>query len=306
MNYETFKSSAVSSLQSYFGENATVTLHPVTKNNSVLLDGLMIQNSSVNISPTIYLNYYYEDYLAGKPLASVFDEIIASYQDNLPQNDMDLSFFTDYHKVKYHIIYKLINYDQNAELLTDVPHFRFLDLAVVFCCYLPDNASGTTGNATILIHNHHLGLWNATADLLYELAAKNTPILLPHDLKSMEDVLQSLCPDYDISQNHTDYAASESDAVPSMYVLTNTEKLYGASAILYPDILTSFADFINSDLYILPSSIHEVLLLPKNSLTNSTELDHIIQEVNASQVLKEDILSDHAYCFTRTSGFITR
>lgn len=306
MNYETFKSSAVSSIQSYFGENATVTLHSITKNNNIQLDGLMIQSSSLNISPTIYLNYYYEDYLAGKSLSSVFDEIISSYQEHLPPENMDLSFFTDYHKAKYHIIYKLINYSQNAELLTDVPHFRFLDLAVVFCCYLTDDVSGTCGNATILIHNHHLSFWNITADLLYELAIKNTPILLPYDLKSMEDVLQSLCPDFNVSKNNTDYCTDESNETPPMYVLTNTEKLYGASAILYPDILASFAELIDSDLYILPSSIHEVLLLPKHKITNPSELDNIIREVNTSQVLKEDILSDHAYRFERASGFITR
>lgn len=294
MNYETFKTSAVTSLQKYFGEQVTVSLHSVTKNNNIQLDGLTIQEPSINIAPTVYLNYYYEDYLSGKSFGSVLDDIITAYHDNLPNENMDFSFFTDYNKVKYHIIYKLINYKQNLELLKDIPHFRFLDLAVVFCCFLPNTPNG---NATILIHNHHLDFWNITADSLYELAIKNTPILLPCERKSMEEVLK------EFSIDSFDYN-SLSD-IPMMHVLSNDIKLYGAAVILYPDVLAEFAKSKNSDLYILPSSIHEVLLLPKDQHTKVSDLNQIIQEVNTSQVLKEEILSDHVYCFDRSSGFIT-
>ncbi len=298
MNYETFKTSTVTSLQKYFGDHVTVSLHSVTKNNNIQLDGLTIQQPSVNIAPTVYLNYYYEDYLSGKTLSSILDDIIASYQDNLPKVNMDLSFFTDYSKVKYHIIYKLIHYEQNLELLEDVPHFRFLDLAVVFCCFLPNTPNG---NATILIHNHHLDFWGVTADLLYELAIKNTPILLPYELKSMGEVLKSMCQEFPAVSCDPDVLSD----LPMMYVLSNKIKLYGASAILYPDVLSDFAKSQNSDLYILPSSIHEVLLIPKDEHTNVSDLNQIIQEVNASQVLEEEILSNHVYFFERASGFIT-
>ncbi len=298
MDYETFKSSAVASMQKHFGNHAAISLHPIIKNNDIQLDGLMIEDKSVNISPTIYLNYYYEDYLAGKPLDLIFDDIIASYQDNLPQSDLDLSFFTDFCQVKYQIIYKLIHYEQNQTLLKDVPYFRFLDLAVVFCCYLSDIS---TGNATILIHNHHLDFWKITKDCLYELAVKNTPILLPYELKSMGDTLKTLCPDFSLFSDHTD---APSD-FPEMYVLTNTEKFYGASAILYLNVLSCLAASLNENLYIIPSSVHEALLLPQKHISQKEDLNCIIQDVNASHVLKEEILSDHAYCFQRNLGFIT-
>ena len=187
MNYETFKSSAVTSIQNYFGDNASVSLHPIIKNNNIRLDGLLIQDQSFNVTPTLYLNHYYEDYLSGKPFSSVLDDIVTAYQTHLPKENIDFSFFKDYEKIKYQIIYKLINYQQNQNLLKDVPYFRFLDLAVVFCCYLPDMPGG---NATILIHNHHLELWHITADLLHDLAVKNTPILLPYEIAGMEDILK--------------------------------------------------------------------------------------------------------------------
>lgn len=299
MNYETFKSSTLTSIQKHFGEDVRVSLHSVMKNNNIQLDGLTIQPPSSNISPTIYLNYYYEDYLNGKPFPTILDNIITAYEENLPKEDMDFSFFTEYEKVKYHIIYKLIHYEKNSELLKDVPHFRFLDLAVVFCCLLPESSKG---NATILIHNHHLSFWNMNPDSLYELAVKNTPSLLPCELKSMEEVLKS----FGINMPYTELRETgENEELPEMYVLSNSSKFYGAACILYPDILADFAKNLESDLYILPSSIHEVLLIPKNEHTKISHLNQIIQDVNATQVLDEEILSDHAYTFERSSGLIT-
>jgi len=298
MNYGTFKTSTAASIQKYFGNHTVVSLQPIIKNNNIHLDGLTIQDASINISPTIYLNDYYEDYLAGKTFDRILEEIIELYQKNLPTENIDFSFFTDYEKVKYHIIYKLVNYKQNQFLLKDVPHFCFLDLAVVFCCFMPDTPSGA---ASILIHLHHLKLWDIKAEDLYELAVKNTPILLPYTIDSMENTLKSLCPNL-----WEEACNSDTKETAQMYVLSNSEKLYGASAILYPDVLSYFSGKLNSDLYILPSSIHEVLLLPIQPDTHTSDLNCIIQEVNQSHVLKEEILSNHVYIFKQNLGFITQ
>lgn len=296
MNYETFKSSAVTAIQKHFGETATVSIHSITKNNNLQLDGLTIQESSVNISPTIYLNYYYDEYLSGKSFTSIVDDILHSYQEHLPNQSIDLSFFTDYSKVKYHIIYKLVHYQKNIELLKDVPHYRFLDLAVVFCCFLPNTERG---NATILIHNHHLTFWNITADMLYDAARKNTPILLPFTVSDIRDVLKSMCPGIILD------TIGIPDDFPTIYVLTNTMKFYGASCILYPDVLATFAASKDCDFYIIPSSIHEVLLIPKREHSRSTDLNQIIQDVNLSHVQQDEVLSDHTYLFERSTNLIT-
>ena len=316
MNYETFKSSTVASIQKHFGDDATVSLHPIMKKNNIRLDGLTIQDASVNITPTIYLNRYYDDYLAGKALSSICEEIIASYREHLPKQNIDLSFFTDYQKVKYQIIFKLIHFEHNQALLREIPHFRFLDLAVVFCCYLPDMPDGT---ATILIHNRHLDIWDITADTLYDLAIKNTPILLPYEITSMEDALNALCRDmttpcdgsgkfsYDEHPGRSsECSRTDSGKFFEMYVLSNTERFYGASAILYPKILLQFARSIGQDFYILPSSVHEVLLLSKESGARRSDLNRMIQDINASQVAEEEILSDHVYILDRDLGFITQ
>lgn len=310
MDYEKFKLSAKSALREYFGEKVSVSLQQITKNNNTQLDGLMIEDGSVNITPTIFLNYHYEDYLAGKPFSSVLDDIIASYRENLPSQSMDLSFFTDYQKVKHQIIYKVINYAQNEEQLKDLPHFRYLDLAVVFCCFMPDPKNG---NATILIHNHHLSLWGVTADALHELAQKNTPLLLPHDLSNLEDVLKFACTEHCLPDDMADRPnlqnllgeTSADNEIPPLYILSNAERYYGASVLLYPRLLSCIGRLLDSDLYILPSSVHEILLLPKSSCPHTKGLNCIIQEVNGQHVSREEILSDHFYYYDRKTDTLT-
>ncbi len=293
MNYETFKSSTLTSMQQRFGDNFHIFLEPVRRNNDIHLDGLTILDRSRNIAPTIFLNHYYEEYLDGKPMADVMDEIIDACQSDLPDENFDFTFFTDYEKVKYRFIYRLISYSQNTKLLKDVPHFRFLDLAVVFCCYLPD---ALEENATILICNEHLDHWQITSELLYETALKNTPMLLPFDLCPMEDLLHA-----------QETVLFESDKLEKtiMYVLSNTQKLYGASVLLYPGLLSHFAELIGSDFYVLPSSVHEVLLFPKDARAHVKDLDCMVQSINRSHLMKEEILSDHVYLFERASGFLT-
>lgn len=301
MNYETFKHAIAASVQNYFGKETSITLHPIIKNNNVTLDGLTIQEQSVNISPTIYLNYYYEDYQKGKKLTTIRDEILQAYQNSRSSENMDLSFFTDYQKVKYRIVYKIIHYEKNKKLLENIPHFPYLDFAIVFCCLLLNNPGG---NATILIHNHHLDYWHITAKQLFSLAQKNTPTLLPTEIKSMEDILKEYCSELPVfTDAGLQSSCIQTPSVP-MYVLTNTVKLFGASCILYPQVLSDFAQKMQSDLYVIPSSIHEVLLIPAREEKDSRYFNHMIQDVNSSQVQDEEILSDHVYYFSRKDGLL--
>lgn len=297
MDYFTFKQTIIDTLKDSLGENISITVQDILKNNNTHLDGLTILPRECNLSPTIYLNHYYKQYQNGMVFSEIVSEILETYQQHQPLKNIDISFFTDYERIKSKIIFKLIHYEQNQNLLAHVPHFPFLDLALVFACLLHSN---DTGNATILIHNHHLSFWHITKEELYTLAFLNTPRLLPPDLKNMDDVLKDLLPNFS-----SDVSSPEDSPISPLYVLTNRSKLNGASCIFYPDLLKNFADQMNSDLYILPSSIHEVLLLPADSEYTSMELSDIVTDVNHSQVSHEDILSNHVYYFSRETGKIT-
>lgn len=312
MTYQDFKENVTSAIQEKLGPSVKVTIQEIIKNNDTHLDGLTILSNQLNISPTIYLNYYFKQYLNGKPMDDIYRDILSLYEENKPSGNIDISFFTDYEQVKTHIVFKLINYERNKVLLEKVPHMKFLDLAIIFNCLVEADEKGS---ATILIYNQHLAFWNITKEDLYVLAMKNTPALLAYDLRDMSDVLMELMKGSTCSSTGSDstelnpvaFDFEENDfenAIP-MYVLSNKHKLNGSCCILYQDLLHSFSTKLDCDLYILPSSVHEVLLIPAYRSDSFEELSAIVREVNATQLSREEVLSDHVYFYSRETGQIT-
>lgn len=296
MTYQEFKNNIFHTISARLGSSYRVALQDIIKNNDTHLDGLTILSENSNISPTIYLNYYYEQYQNGKSLSCIYEDILLSYQKNAFSKSIDISFFTEFSKLKERIIFKLINYERNKELLSQVPHIRYLDLAIVFNCFIE---SPTGGYATILIYHHHLSYWNISCEDLYTLAKHNTPELLPFHLQTMSDVLHELFDTNPIDRLYDDFSP-----IP-MYVLTNACKLHGSGCILYEDLLAHISFEINSDFYIIPSSIHEVLLIPTKNAASYDELSSMVCEINSTQVSREEILSDHVYFYSGHTGKIT-
>lgn len=158
----------------------------------------------------------------------------------------------------------------------------------------------TQGSATILIHHSHLKNWNMQTDDLFEIAKKNTQQILPEKLYDMNDVLHELT---DKSQHVSDDCCYE---VPyPMFVLTNESNLFGAACIIYPNLLQHYAAEAQTDFYILPSSIHEVILVPTLENSDYQELSEMVQEVNDTQLQDDEILSTHAYYYSRKENEIT-
>jgi hypothetical protein len=298
MTYQEFKETICTMVQAKFGGTTNVMVQDVVKNNDTHFDGLIVQSKGQNISPTIYLNSYYNQLQCGMSLAQISQSIFDVYRQCNPGQSIDISFFTDYDKVKSRIVFKLINYEKNKKLLEQVPHFRFLDLAIVFYYLLN---TGNNSNATILIYKHHLPLWGITKDDLYALATANTPQLLRYELRNMTDVL---CEVFSETREFSNEMNELKQLCP-MYVLTNRNKLNGSGCILYTNLLRDFSNRLCSDLYIIPSSIHEVLLVPARCGSGYHELSQMVRDVNDAELSKEEILSDHVYYFSRETGKIT-
>ena len=91
----------------------------------------------------------------------------------------------------------------------------------------------------------------------------------------------------------------ESAIDPMMLILTNQYKIYGATTMLYPGILKKISDKLDSDLVLIPSSIHEFLVLPRTIHDDIPTLNSFINEVNSTEVTDEEILSDHVYIYSR-------
>lgn len=294
MEFTNFTTLVQREVEKRAGENYRVKLNDVMKNNGVVLRGITLMQDDSNISPTIYLNPYYDAYENGDTtLGTVIDEVIDTYERNKINRSIDMKFFLNYETVRSRIIFKLINTEKNRELLRDVPYIPFHDLSIVFQCLVSEERFG---NASILIHNVHLQLWKVNARELYECALENTPLLQGYELADMNTVLEEMKALGGIDDEEIEDMQQE---VP-MYVLSNKSRINGASCILYKDILKDFAMVVDKDLYVLPSSIHEVILLPSDGAQESEQLKEMVREINQSQVEKEEVLSDSVYYYRRS------
>lgn len=279
------------------GEGGNITINHVIKNNGCEMDGLVIMEKGKDIAPTIYLDSFYELYTNGENIKNIIRQIEVIYEQNKNNVTFDVNILKHFDTIKDKIVYKVVNYRSNEKLLEQVPHKRILDLAVVFYCLL-DNEYGRS--ATALIYNNNLKNWNVTIDDVYKAALKNTPDLLHSKISSMAALFEKCGVNVDGEE------VDLKDYVPSdMYVLTNESKLNGAAYILYENVLYDFAQKLGADLYILPSSVHEVILLPKLSMFEKDELVNMVKEVNTEGVAADEVLSDHVYEYNRTERLIT-
>ncbi len=288
MVYETFLETIHTMVQNRLGNRARVSLQRVLKNNGLLLDGLTISSPASTLSPTVYLNAYYDEAEKGLPLTSITEQILLLYEE-APIVPSELGEeLRHFESVSGRIAYKLINAGDNAILLSSVPHYRYFDLAVVFYLIVSESQEG---QMTALIHHEHLKLWDITPEQLIQLAEANTPRLLPCRITPIEEAISQM----------SEWEPEVPVPFPpvNLHVLTNDKGINGASCLLYPDVLKTFSASVDDDLIILPSSIHEVLLTPKSKALPIDELNEMVRTINAADVSAEDRLSDHVYCYSR-------
>lgn len=301
MQLSDFKEAVRSEVELRVGENCTVMLMNRSSNNGVVLNGLMVQSDTSNISPVIYLDDYYATYENGDvKFETIINNILTVYEMHKKDCYVDTSPLLSYENVRDKVIYKLINTDKNTELLQHIPHIAFHDLSIVFQVAI---ARETFGNAYILIRNEHLATWGVSLDRIYDDACHNTPIMNKYEIKEIDDAIRELM----LSKEPEEPKEME-QAPLSMFVLGNSYGYQGAACILYPDLLKKFADSINSNLYIIPMTIHEVLLLPtKDSFRlGYEEFKNMIREINVTQVPDEDILSNSLYYYDRNADDIIK
>lgn len=269
-----------------------VRLVEVTKNNSVTLHGINIIVAESSIVPTIYLEQYLQAYKQGMDLAEITEDIIRVWEREKKITHLDVEWFRDFDKVRERIAYKLVNCEANKKLLEDVPHVPFLNLVKVYYVSIKLEREG---EGTILIHNSHMDLWNVTAEKLDEAATENTQKMFPAVIESMEDILQREMPGVgDLLKMPEEY---------QLYVASNAARTYGAAVMCYPNIIKKFAEQRKSDLLIIPSSVHEVLILPYEEDTDSFR--EMVREVNKTQLQPEEILSYSVYVYRRATDSIS-
>ena len=339
MEYQQFVDDVRDCISVKIEKDYEVRVNRVMKNNSVELDGIVFFKSGDTISPNIYLNQYYVRYQEGEDLETIVEDIIDTYQNSMKEQAKEYGDLTfSFEQFKDNIIYRVVNYNRNKALLESVPHVRFLDLAITFHCLVKQDNSGI---GTIRLTNEHKEMWDLTVKQLMQLASENTERLFPLRINTMEEVLTELFKkewessdkedvekvvretdkDDELSLDFIEESALEEeyteemlDAMladlmqqqntPKMYILSNSVGINGATAMIYREAIRNFADKLDSDFYILPSSIHEVILVPYEDGIRREELKDMVNEVNCTQVPVEEVLSDRVYIYRRNTNMI--
>ena len=265
-------------------ETSQIEISVVKKNNGVSATGLFIRENGQDVSPILYLDDYYIHYQNGELLENVIRNIRADYDKKVQMAAVKIPNLQEFENIRGRVIYRLVNYEKNKEILEDCPHIRLYDLAVTFrwVARIDD-----VGVSTSLITNKQVKEWDVSVNDLVLAARQNTPRLFPAQIIDMEEMLAGM----------VSFILYPS-AIP-MYILTNEQELNGASALLYGDILKDFANKKGADMYILPSSIHEVIMIPADRIDDPKKLSSMVHEANTTVVSTGDVLSDSVYYYDR-------
>ena len=289
MDFTKFMEEAKKYLEVYTEGKREIRFQDVVKNNGIILKGLMIQCEDEKVYQTIYPMAFYKQYQQGREFDDIMQEIAALYDNHQIGKGFDMSFYSDLEVVKSRIAFKLVNKRRNEELLKEIPYVPYLNMAIVFYYSL---SKGDMGCASILIKNNHLDMWNLSISELYKLAYNNTRLLNIPECVDMVNMIKEF---HGIDENNE----TELARIAPMYVLTNEQRLYGAANILYPEYLEDIAQRVDSDIYIIPSSVHEVITIPAYMVESVDYLQAMVMEVNRNEVREEDYLSDGVYLYSR-------
>ena len=290
MNYEEFKKVTEEKIKGFLGdefEGMEVIVRPVDKINCTW-DGISIidPNSDKGVSPTMYLNVLYKQYEKTGDLEGTIKTAANAIKNSIKKGNK-LNEKLDLDKAKENIIFQLINTEKNKNLLSDVPHRQFLDLSIIYRWLVNEDAEEI---ASAVIHDSLAEELGLSEEELFELALDNTKRIMTPAVRTMWEVLfgaKGMPPTFgEIPEDN------------QIYVISNSKNINGAGSILYEEKLHELAEKIGTDLYILPSSVHEVIAV-SSEIGTPEKLSEMVRKVNGTDVAEEEQLSDHVYFYDK-------
>lgn len=285
MNYDDFAMNYMKQLQAAL-ESQRIELHREPKNKvNVTMDGLMFRYPASNIGPIMYLEDKYELYQNGYSVQEIVKQTLEQLE-NIQSHVPNMPELTE-ESARKNLYCALISAEENKKLLENVPYQRFNDLAVVARFRVDDDAS-------FLVTDNLYSTFQMTAEEILEQAYKNTE-QQGFTCHNMEEILKEMLISEGMPEEHVNKIIETQATNCPMYVLTNQRKTDGAVAIIFKDVLEKVHQKIGEDFYILPSSRHEVILMPKSTVNDVQELKQLVEEVNGTEIKKTDKLSDHVY-----------
>lgn len=286
MDYEEFKEEMIGLLREKLGEDTRIFYEKIPKNNGIILDGLVFAGKGAHTQPVIYMEEYYRLWKRGVPVEQLAEKMMWTYTRHREQVQFGKDLLESYKQAEKNIFYQLIHYEKNRERLKELPHRRVLDLAMVF--YLRVVRGEERG--TVLIRSDILERWGISQETLEENARRRSQEKLPAQIITMEQILE---------MEGAGAAGTDRDGKVPMYVLTNRARFLGAGVILYPGLLKKISRMLGEEFYILPSSIHECILVPESIHYDQQELAEMVRDINREHVSPREVLSDSVYRYRK-------
>ena len=291
MNYSEFQTLLITRLNSFTSPGISVQIQMFRKNNATDRIGLVLfdeHEPDQMLSPIVYPDQLYQSYLAGASMEEITECAWKILHFPTPTEVIDILENKDY--ILEHAVLRLIGKERNEEYLKDVLFREFLDFAVVIGILVRD---GEDSYALTVLQRETFDGLEITEEELFQRAAANSAAFFGDQMLDMSMMLRFPGESAEIDPEHlecTDY---------TQYILTNRRHFYGASALLYTDKLRKLSESLNRDLLILPSSIHELILLPEYGTEDTASLQLMVKNVNQCEVSEDEILTDHVYRYSR-------
>ncbi len=288
-----------------------VDVQSVKKNNGIELTALSIKDKNSDVVPLIYLNGYYHEFMEGRSVESITRTIIGIAKKKPGINESFIKSFLEYENLKDKIEMKLINKEKNKALLEETPYVEFLDLAIIFVVNLDLLEDG--GRGSIILKDSLLEIWNIEKEELYEVAKENCNEYHKASIRTLSEAVREIFIEKEASSEDTNMEIDDLKALlevmdeeeSGLYVLTNDRNINGAVAMTYEGVIKDFANKLGSDIYILPSSIHEVLLIAATPEISKDNLQDMVSTINRNEVDEMETLSDNVYYYNREIETLT-
>ncbi len=260
------------------------------KNNDTECYGVSICRGETFISPVFYVDRFYDAYCQKKlTMEDVVRTIVGHFMtvSEACRDHSDISL--EYEDCKEKIIYRLISANKNARYLESIPYIPFLDMAIIFLIVYRLDEEGLE---SIRVTTELMDSWGVGTEELMMLAKKNTPAIFPATLEPMADVMARLL--------HMEMDEIEEMELDSpLLLLSNKQGIYGATSMIYEEQAEQIGEILGENFYVIPSSVHEVLILPESEVSDPEPLDEMITQINRDHLGSVDVLSDRAYFYMR-------
>lgn len=284
MDFETFMNEAIKEMRDRFPD-FDISKQEVSKLQGESYTGMAVRPENSEIGATLNLQDFYKALSFGMFLEDVMDSIersVVSAVRHMPHYDARV--LEDYDRMKDALTVDLVPVAGNEEKLAQIPHKNVEDMALV---YRFEEESSVYGSASILVTNEMLAVYDITADQLHEDAMKAAVQNRPAKLHNMNDVMRDMMGDMS--------GLFPMNEPSPLWVATVEGGQNGAGVIQYPGFLDQAAEALGGDFYVLPSSIHEVLLVADDGSMEIGYLEEMVRSVNETEVSPAERLSNNVY-----------